>query len=100
VVITGLVFGGIHAGGSDPAYLAPLAVFGMGLCLVYARTGSLWPCIALHCANNSVAFGATEKWTWQIALLFAGAITVIAALGVTATRAWRAALRTRAATPV
>src|SRR3954452_3574579 len=38
VVMTGLVFGGIHAGGSDPAYLAPLAVFGMGLCLVYART--------------------------------------------------------------
>ena len=54
------------------------------LCLIYARTGSLYPCIALHCANNSVAFGASQDWTWQIPVLFAGSIAVIglAALAV------------------
>ena len=54
---TGIVFGAIHGSSADPAFLLPLAFFGFVLCLIYARTGSLYPCIALHCANNSVAFG-------------------------------------------
>ena len=57
---------------ADPAFLVPLAFFGFVLCLIYARTGSLYPCIALHCANNSIAFGVSQHWTWQIAVLFAG----------------------------
>jgi membrane protease YdiL (CAAX protease family) len=36
------------------------------LCLLYEKTGSLYPGIAVHCANNSIAFGATQDWTWQI----------------------------------
>jgi CAAX protease family protein len=87
-VITGLVFGGIHAGGSDAAYLLPLAFFGMSLCLLYARTGSLWPCIALHCANNSVAFGATQGWTWQIAVLLPCALAVIALVAFGVRQVW------------
>ena len=79
-VITGLLFGAVHAGGSDAAYLVPLAFFGFVLCLLYARTGSLWPCIALHCANNSVAFGVSQGWSWQVPLLFAGALALIAVL--------------------
>jgi membrane protease YdiL (CAAX protease family) len=92
-LITGGVFGVIHAGGSDPAYLAPLAVFGVLLCLLYARTGSLWPCIALHCANNTLAFGVSQHWTWQIPLVFAGALGTIALLGGLAVRAWSARVR-------
>ena len=60
-LITGLVFGAIHAGSSDPAFLVPLGLLGMGLCLLYVRTGSLYPCIAAHALNNSIAFGASQR---------------------------------------
>src|ERR1700750_776732 len=73
----GIVFGAIHGSSADPAFLLPLAFFGFVLCLIYARTGSLYPCIALHCANNSVAFGSSQHWTWQIAVLFVSSIAVI-----------------------
>jgi membrane protease YdiL (CAAX protease family) len=88
-IITGLVFGGIHAGSSDPAYLVPLGVFGLALCLLYERTGSLYPCIGLHCANNSVAFGVTQSWTWQIPVLFAASAAAIAVAAVIVERRWR-----------
>ena len=71
----------------------PLAFFGMVLCLLYERTGSLWPCIALHCANNTLAFGAAEGWTWQIPLVLVGALSAIALLATLALRAWSAANR-------
>jgi CAAX protease family protein len=74
---TGIVFGAIHGSSSDAAFLLPLAFFGFVLCMIYVKTGSLYPCIALHCANNSVAFGSTQHWTWQIAVLFIGSIAVI-----------------------
>ena len=79
-VLTGLVFGAIHVGSAPVAYLVPLAVFGFLLCLLYWRTGSLYPCIALHALNNCLAFGVTEGWDWQIPVLMVGALTVIFAL--------------------
>ncbi|MBA3748420.1 MAG: CPBP family intramembrane metalloprotease, partial [Solirubrobacterales bacterium] len=81
-IITGIVFGAIHIGSAPIGYTVPLAVFGFGLCVLYQRTGSLYPCIALHALNNSLALGLTQDWTWQIAPLMAGA--TIAAL----TLAW------------
>jgi membrane protease YdiL (CAAX protease family) len=30
-------------------------------CLVYERTGSLYPVIALHALNNAIAFGVTVE---------------------------------------
>ena len=51
------------------AFIVPLAIFGVALALLYWKTGSLLPCIALHSINNSLAFGAIEDWTWQIAVL-------------------------------
>ena len=38
-VITGLLFGAVHAGGSDAAYLVPLAFFGFVLCLLLRAHG-------------------------------------------------------------
>jgi len=73
-VITGLVFGAIHIGSAPIGYTLPLAFFGFGLCLLYERTGSLYPCIALHALNNSVAFGLTQKWSWEIAPTMVGAV--------------------------
>ncbi|MEA2227495.1 MAG: protease family protein [Solirubrobacteraceae bacterium] len=87
-LITGLVFGVIHAGSSDPAFLAPLAFFGFGLCMLYVRTGSLYPCIALHCANNAIAFGATQDWTWQIPILLVSALAVIGLTARAVRRVW------------
>ena len=51
-LITGLVFGAIHAGSAECAFLLPLAFFGVALCLLRERTGSLYPGIALHCAEQ------------------------------------------------
>jgi membrane protease YdiL (CAAX protease family) len=83
-ILTGLVFGAIHGSSADIAFLLPLAFFGFSLCLLYEKTGSLYPGIAVHCANNSIAFGATQGWTWQIPVLLACSLVVIAfvALGV------------------
>jgi membrane protease YdiL (CAAX protease family) len=76
-LITGLVFGLIHF---KLEFLAPLAVLGVALCLLYAQTGSLLPCIALHSLNNSLAFGVTQGWTWQVPLLMVTSLAILAAI--------------------
>lgn len=78
-IISGLIFGGIHAGSSPVEFLVPLAVFGVVLCLLYVRTGSLYPSIALHAINNSIAFSVPQDWLWwQVLLLIASSLTIIA----------------------
>jgi membrane protease YdiL (CAAX protease family) len=79
-VVTGIVFGAIHAGSAPVGYLVPLAVFGFGLCLLYWKTGSLYPCIVLHALNNTVAFGVTQSWDWQIPILMVGSLGIIGLL--------------------
>jgi membrane protease YdiL (CAAX protease family) len=75
-IITGVIFGGIHATGTDPEFLVPLMLLGFLLCLLRWRTGSLLPCIALHAVNNSIAFGVTAAdWdAWAIVLLVIGSV--------------------------
>jgi membrane protease YdiL (CAAX protease family) len=85
-ILTGLVFGGIHAGSAPAVDLIPLGALGFGLCLLYRRTGSLYPCIAAHSLNNSLAFGALENWGWQIPLLMVAALALIALLVLTLQR--------------
>lgn len=90
VVLTGLLFGLLHVA-SSPAYaLLPLAVFGCLLCLLYLRTRSLYPCIALHSLNNCIAFGGAPEvgWSWQILPLAAGALAVLALAAFTVRRVW------------
>jgi uncharacterized protein len=74
---TGVLFGGVHAGSAPVADLVPLAVLGFALCMLYRRTGSLYPCIATHSLNNSLAFGVLEKWGWQIPVLMVAALATI-----------------------
>jgi uncharacterized protein len=81
-VITGLIFGGIHAGSAPAVDLMPLAALGFGLCVLYRYTGSLYPCIAAHSLNNSLAFGDLENWGWQIPVLAVSALAAIALLVV------------------
>jgi len=55
-LIDGLVFGVLHFQGLDTAIILPvIAVVGVGQCLVYERTGSLFAVIAIHAAFNTVA---------------------------------------------
>jgi uncharacterized protein len=58
--IDGLLFGIIHfEGGADGLLIVPpLATLGFIFCLVYERTRSLYPVIALHAFNNSIAYAA------------------------------------------
>jgi membrane protease YdiL (CAAX protease family) len=94
-IITGIVFGAIHVGSSPVGFLLPLAVLGLGLCLIYAWTRSLYPCIALHAVNNAIAFGVTQDWTWEIALLLVGGTGVSLLISVGIARALGRRVRTR-----
>jgi membrane protease YdiL (CAAX protease family) len=76
-VMTGLLFGGVHFGSAPVEDLIPLGVLGFALCLLYRRTGSLYPCIALHSLNNSLAFGELEGWGWWIPVLMVGSLAAI-----------------------
>src|SRR5215211_9229720 len=64
--LDGLLFGCIHydfSGAKALLILPPLAFLGFVFCLVYERTGSLFPTIALHAMNNTIAFGVqAEGW--------------------------------------
>jgi membrane protease YdiL (CAAX protease family) len=53
-LIGGLIFGGLHALTGLSA-VPPLMVFGVVLCLLYEKTGAIWPGIALHMLNNTFA---------------------------------------------
>lgn len=85
--ITGVLFGAVHAGSAPVVYLVPLAVLGFLLCALYRETGSLYPCIATHSINNSIAFAALERWGWQTAPLAVGSLLVIYLIWLLARRA-------------
>jgi uncharacterized protein len=85
-VITALIFGGVHYGSAPVLDLVPLAALGLGLCLLYRYTGSLYACIAAHSLNNSLAFSSLENWGWQIPVLIVAALLGIAAIVVACKR--------------
>lgn len=53
-LVTGLIFGGLHATTGVSA-VPPLMAFGFILALLYEETGSIVPGILLHMLNNSIA---------------------------------------------
>jgi uncharacterized protein len=87
-LITGVLFGAVHAGSAPASDLVPLGVLGFLLCLLYRYSGSLYPCIALHSLNNSIAFANLEEWSVAGgAALLAGALAVIFAIALALKRA-------------
>jgi membrane protease YdiL (CAAX protease family) len=64
-LLTGLVFGGVHATSAPAADLLPLGILGFGLCLLYRFTGSLYPGMLAHSLNNSIAFAGLAGWSWE-----------------------------------
>jgi membrane protease YdiL (CAAX protease family) len=87
--VTGILFGLAHTGSASSQYLIPLGFLGFVLCIVRWRTGSLYPCMALHSANNSLALGVTQlHWSAPAILgLVLGSWLLIAA--VTGPLGWR-----------
>jgi uncharacterized protein len=81
-VITGILFGLVHTGSASSQFLVPLGFLGFMLCMVRWRTGSLYPCMAMHSANNAVALGYEDlHWTApEIIALIVGSWAVIALL--------------------
>lgn len=72
--IDGLVFGFIHYSGDGLEgllILPPLALLGMVFCLVYERTGSLFPVIGMHAFNNAVAYAVQADDGWQVSVVLA-----------------------------
>ena len=65
-LLTGILFGLAHTGSASSQYLIPLGFLGFVLCLVRWRTGSLYPCMALHSANNALALGVNQL-SWSAA---------------------------------
>ena len=56
LIVSAAVFSALHLA---PALLLPVLVTGLLLGFLYQRTGSLWPCIAVHAAQNLVAVLST-----------------------------------------
>jgi uncharacterized protein len=81
-IITGILFGLAHTGSASSRYLIPLGFLGFVLCLLRWRTRSLYPCMALHSINNSLALGISQlHWdTGEILALMFGSLLVISAV--------------------
>jgi uncharacterized protein len=89
--IDGLLFGVIHydfSGADALLFVPPLAVLGFLFCLVYERTGSIYPVIGMHALNNAIAFGVTVEDPWP-SIVF-GALVLVGCAVVP--RAQRAAM--------
>jgi membrane protease YdiL (CAAX protease family) len=79
--IDGGLFGLIHFdfSGSDALLiLPPLAFLGVIFCLVYEKTGSLYPVIAMHSINNSIAYGAQADG-WEVSAVL-GPLMLVACI--------------------
>jgi CAAX protease family protein len=89
-IVTGILFGLAHTGSAASQYLVPLGFLGFVLCLVRWRTGSLYPCMALHSVNNSLALGVNQvHWNaGEILGLIAGGLAVIAAITLPLADRW------------
>ena len=80
-IASGVIFGLIHAGSAEAVFLVPLGVFGLVLCLLYYKTGSLVPSMVLHALNNSLALGVSQSWAaGEVAALMLGSAVAVVAI--------------------
>jgi uncharacterized protein len=80
-VVVGILFGLAHTGSAIAQDLIPLGFLGFVLCLVRWRTRSLYPGMALHSANNSLALAVELHWSVGAgAALLVGSWLVIAVI--------------------
>jgi CAAX protease family protein len=88
--LTGILFGLAHTGSASSQFLIPLGFLGFVLCLVRWRTGSLYPCMALHSANNALALGVNQlDWSAPaiLGIMVASWLVIAVVTGPLSTRA-------------
>jgi membrane protease YdiL (CAAX protease family) len=78
-IVDGILFGFVHG---SLVIVPVLAVLGIVFCYVYERTGSLFPTIALHSLNNTVAYGATTHNGWVPAAIAGSLVFIGCVVGV------------------
>jgi hypothetical protein len=86
LVIDGALFGAIHLSSGGPLAVALIAPLGFLLCLIYERSGSLYPCIALHALNNALVSASEFDRVTDIALLMGAAMLLFCLIAAIATR--------------
>lgn len=91
VLVAGCLFGLVHIASYPLVTLPVKAAFGMIACLLYERTRSLLPGIALHCFVDAIGIDVALTGNGSIALAVAGGMALLV-LG-------RASLRRRTAKP-
>ncbi len=80
-VTSSVVFAASHIGWTPLVLVVPVGLFGLGSCLLYRWTGSLYPSLAMHALLNSIGFAPAMGWTWQLPLAigFSVATTIMIA---------------------
>jgi membrane protease YdiL (CAAX protease family) len=81
--VDGVLFGAIHYSGEGAEgllLLPPLMLLGFIFCVVYEKTGSLFPVIAMHAFNNAVAYAVQADDGWQVSVVVGPAVLVACAL--------------------
>ena len=72
-ILDGLLFGLVHFQGlgEDLLILPPLALLGVIFCLVFEKTGSIYPVIGMHALNNALAYAvlAEDEGGWQVSVV-------------------------------
>ena len=78
-ILSGLIFGGLHIGGGQDAFVPVLMLLGIVLALAYHWSGTIYVPIAIHAFNNAVATGLNSdpKADWIYGLIIAGPILAL-----------------------
>lgn len=80
-----VVFGAIHYSGPDTlSILPPLAFLGFCFCLLYERTGSIYPVIAFHAINNMIALSVATGSDGAPVALAVGALVLAGCVAIPA----------------
>lgn len=77
MVTTSVVFTAIHVGWTPVGFLVPVVLLGLGLCLLYHWTGSLYPALAMHALFNAMSAGTLfEGWQLPAAMVCSVTLTL------------------------
>ncbi len=80
VTATTVVFTATHVGWVPTAVLILVAVYGLGYCLLYLWSGSLYPGLALHALFNSASIGTLPAWSVPLPVTMAASVAVTLAI--------------------
>jgi membrane protease YdiL (CAAX protease family) len=78
-VLSGSVFGALHLGGGQDAFIPVLVALGVLLALAYEWSGTLYVPIAIHALNNAIATGTSSHpvHPWVFGVIAAGPVLAV-----------------------